>query len=171
MPKEYEYAFKKFNRAKILSKLVELGAIYGGTFLFKVQQFNPPLHSLHKKMNIRVRDEEYRITMTIKTPTEDFDNEEEIIIDNFDSGVNYLLSIGCTKDVYYEKVREIWILPNIPNIPNIPNNTFAKKYTEIVFDTEAGLPDIMEIESSTFEELERVVYLFGLNKQNYYQYI
>jgi hypothetical protein len=158
MPKEYEYSFKKFNRAKILSKLVELNAIYGGTFLFKVQQFNPPQH-LPYNINIRVRDEGYRVTMTIKTPTKDFDNEEEVIINSFDYGVNYLLRLGCTKSVYYEKVREIWILPNFENL-------FAKKYTEIVFDTEAGLPDIMEIESPTFEELQMVVHLFGLNKKN-----
>jgi len=149
MPKEYEYAFKNFDKNKIISKLKKLNGIYIGTFLFKVQQFNSPSNNCN--INIRVRDEEYRITMTIKTPCEDgFDNEEEIIINNFNTGVNYLLNLGYTKSIYYEKNREIWKLGD----------------TDIVFDTEAGMPYIMEIESPTFKELQKMVKIFNLGEKN-----
>jgi hypothetical protein len=166
MPIEYEYAFQNFNKNNIISKLKNLKGKYKGTFLFRVQQFNPPtsLHSsLHSSLhrdrqynqynqyNIRVRDEEYRITMAVKTPAGEFDNEEEMIIDDFDAGVNYLIGLGCTPSVYYEKIREIW---------NIND-------TEIVFDYEDGSPDIMEIESPTHEELEKMVNMFfKLDKKN-----
>ena len=52
MPKEYEYTFQNFNKSRILSKLRKLNAIYIGTFLFKVQQFNPPSHFNEKNINI-----------------------------------------------------------------------------------------------------------------------
>ena len=106
MPKEYEYTFQNFNKNKIIAKLKKLNGIYKGTFLFKVQQFYPP-NGIPSNINIRVRDEGYRVTMTIKIPTEDFDDEYEIIIDDFNNGINWLLSLGYTKMVYYEKVREI----------------------------------------------------------------
>jgi len=84
--------------------------------------------------------------MTIKTTTEDFDEEREIIIDNFENGVALLLQLGCTKHVYYEKIREIWELKNC----------------EIVFDTPPGYPDVMEIESKTLVGLNKMVKLLGL---------
>ena len=150
MPKEYEYAFQNFNKSKIISKIKKLKGVYNGTFLFKVQQFTPPLYMLHHsnydRINIRVRDEEFRITMTIKIPTEDFDDEYEIIIDNFEHGSNLLQILGCKKKSYYKKIREIWTISN----------------TEIVFDTELGYPEIMEIESQSFEELQKITKFFNL---------
>jgi adenylate cyclase class IV len=160
MPKEYEYAFINFDKEKIISKIKKLKGVYRGTFLFKTQQFNLPYNSiLTPSLNIRVRDEGYRTTLTIKIPPlsnnamDNFDDEYEVIIDNFDNGVNYLLSLGYTKKVYYEKIREIW---------NISNNFYKKYNTEIVFDTEYGISEIMEIESPTFEELEKMVKLFNI---------
>jgi len=150
MPKEYEYAFQNFNKSKIISKIKKLKGVYNGTFLFTVQQFTPPLYMLHHsnydRINIRVRDEEFRITMTIKIPTEDFDDEYEIIIDNFEHGSNLLQMLGCKKKSYYQKIREIWTIPNYN--------------TEVVFDTELKCPEIMEIESQSQYQLEKIVKLF-----------
>ena len=144
MPKEYEYTFQNFNKDKIITKLRKLGGKYKGTFLFRVQQFDFPPY------NIRVRDEEYRTTMTIKIPTEDFDDEWEIIIDNFDDGVQFLLNLGFKKQRYYEKVREIYHV----------KRHLWDPYTEIVFDTEEGFPEIMEIESKTFNQLQKMYKIF-----------
>jgi adenylate cyclase class IV len=58
----------------------------------------------------RVRDEGFRTTMTLKEidPETNFENEKEIIINDFDSGIEILLALGCKKKYYYEKIREIW---------------------------------------------------------------
>lgn len=147
----------------------ELNGIYKGTFLFRVQQFYPP-NGIPFNINIRVRDEGYRVTMTIKIPTEDFDDEYEIIIDDFNNGINWLLSLGYTKMAYYEKVREIYYV-KAPNSRPLWNETLWNEpnsrplwneYSEIVFDTEEGFSEIMEIESPTFEELEKMVKIFDL---------
>ena len=148
MPKEYEYLFQDFDKLKIISKLKELKAIYKGTYLFRVQQLNMPEKENLKNSRIRIRDEGFRITMTIKTKTKtnDFDEEKEIIIDNFETGIDMLLILGCEKDAYHEKIREIWTIKN----------------TEIVFDIGPGYPEVMEIESKTLGELKNMVKLFNL---------
>ena len=149
MPKEYEYSFQDFDKSKIISKLKCLKAVYKGIYLFRVQQFKLP-NSLHRDRQYdsraRVRDEGHRVTMTIKTATADFDEEREIIIDNFENGVALLLQLGCTKHLYLEKIREIWTVQN----------------TEVVFDMPPGYPEIMEIESKTLKELNKMVKIFGL---------
>ena len=149
MSKEYEYSFQDFDKSKIISKLKELKAVYKGTYLFKVQKFKLPnslLPEVRNNSRARVRDEGHRITMTIKTTTADFDEETELIIDNFENGVALLLQLGCTKHLYLEKIREIWTVQN----------------TEVVFDTPPGYPEIMEIESKTKKQLNKMVKIFGL---------
>jgi len=112
--------------------------------LFRVQVF---IHPLEKPGTyIRVRDEGHRITMTYKykAPDSKFEDENEININNFDEAVNILLGIGCKKKYYYEKMREIWTVKN----------------TEIVFDSNPGIDDRMEIESKSKSELSEMVKYF-----------
>ena len=90
MPKEYEYTVQDFDKLKIISKLRELKGVHKGTYLFRVQQLKMPGEENTKKIRARVRDEGFRITMTIKTTTVDFDEEKEIIIDNFENGIDLL---------------------------------------------------------------------------------
>jgi adenylate cyclase class IV len=86
------------------------------------------------------------MTYKYKDSKSAFENEEEVNIDNFDSGVKILLGLGCKKKYYYEKIREIWNLKN----------------TEIVFDSNPGIDDRMEIESKTKTELNKMVKIFNL---------
>jgi predicted adenylyl cyclase CyaB len=145
MPLEYEYRYFDFDKKQILKLLEENGGIQKGHYLFRVMIFT---HPLDKTSVIRIRDEGYRITMTYKENTnKEFQNENEVIINNFDQGVNIFLGLGCKKKYYFEKMREIW---------NISN-------TEIVFDTSPGLTEIMEIESNTKKELLKIVLLLKLN--------
>ncbi len=147
MPFEYEYRYQagRFEKNKILTKLQEMGAIKHGHWIFRVQVFNHP--TLVEKTYTRVRDEGHKITMTFKsTSGGEFANEEEIIISDFNAGVNILLGLGCTKKYYYEKMREIWHIDN----------------TEICWDTNPGRPDLMEIESKTKKELDNLVDKLGL---------
>ena len=143
---EYEYAFFDFDKKEIIKKIIKNKGKHQGTYLFRVQVF---IHPLDKQGTyIRVRDEGHRITMTYKykDPNAKFENESEITIDNFDTAVEMLLGIGCKKKYYYEKIRDIWTLKN----------------TEIVFDSNPGIDDRMEIESKTKKELNDMVKLFNV---------
>jgi len=149
MPKEYEYRFNTYNKKDIISKLKELGAKYFGTFKFKVMVFVD--HNNSEKY-IRVRDEGHRVTMTVKNNlTDKFPIENEVIISDFDEGINILLAVGCKKKYYYEKYREIWNLKN----------------SEIIFDMGPGIPELMEVESIKKKELDDICKKLDLDIKNY----
>jgi adenylate cyclase class IV len=147
MPLEYEYRYQagKFNKDKIRYKLKELGAVKHGHWLFRVQVFTNPLVGTNPY--VRVRDEGHKITMTYKTKgNKEFTDEQEVIINDFDTGVNIMLGLGCIKRYYYEKLREIWHLAD----------------TEVCFDTNPGRPDLMEVEAKTKKDLVKMVGLLDL---------
>jgi len=149
MPKEYEYRFNTYNKKDIISKLKELGAKYFGTFKFKVMVFVD--HNNSEKY-IRVRDEGHRVTMTVKNNlTDKFPIENEVIISDFNEGINILLAVGCKKKYYYEKYREIWNLKN----------------SEIIFDMGPGIPELMEVESIKKKELDDICKKLDLDIKNY----
>jgi adenylate cyclase class IV len=149
MPKEYEYRFNNYNKKDLIHKLKELGAKYFGTYKFRVIVFTD--HNNSEKY-IRVRDEGHRVTMTVKNNlTDKFPIENEVIINDFDEGINILMSVGCKKKYYYEKYREIWNYKN----------------SEIIFDMNPGIPELMEVESSTKKELDILCKKLDLNISNY----
>jgi predicted adenylyl cyclase CyaB len=142
MPLEYEYSFYNFNKKDIITKIKKLGFKCKGSFLFKVQVFYHPIEKDKNKHYIRVRDEGHRITFTHKFTSEgNFEDETEVNIDNFDSAVKLLENIGCTKKYYYEKIREIWYY----------------KDTEVVFDTNPGNIERMEVEAKSKKELNLIL--------------
>jgi adenylate cyclase class IV len=149
MPKEYEYRFNNYNKKDIITKLKDINAKYFGTYRFRVMVFTD---SINSEKYIRVRDEGHRITMTVKNNlTDKFPVENEVIINNFDEGINILLAVGCKKKYYYEKYREIWNYKN----------------SEIIFDMNPGIPELMEVESSTKKELDILCKKLELNINNY----
>jgi adenylate cyclase class IV len=149
MPKEYEYRFNNYNKKEIITKLKDNNAKYFGTFKFRVMVF---IDSINSEKYIRVRDEGHRITMTVKNNlTDKFPIENEVIINDFDEGINILFAVGCKKKYYYEKYREIWHYKN----------------SEIIFDMNPGIPELMEVESSTKKELDILCKKLELNINNY----
>ena len=103
--------------------------------------FNHPLNVINEeKKFVRLRDEGFRVTITYKYKDKksQFKIEDEIVIDNFDTGIKILLDLGCTQAYYYETIREIWILNN----------------SEIIFDTAPAHIDRMEIECENKENLD-----------------
>ena len=90
--------------------------------------------------------------MTIKNNlTDKFPIENEVIISDFEEGINILLALGCKKRYYYEKYREIWNLNN----------------SEIIFDMNPGIPELMEVESLQKKELDILCKKLNLNIKNY----
>jgi adenylate cyclase class IV len=149
MPKEYEYRFNSYDKKEIITKLKELGAKYFGTFKFRVMVFTDHHNS---ETYIRVRDEGHRVTMTVKNNlTDKFPVENEVIINNFDEGINILLAVGCKKKYYYEKYREIWNLKN----------------SEVIFDMGPGIPELMEVESLKKNELDTLCKKLNLDIKSY----
>jgi adenylate cyclase class IV len=149
MPKEYEYRFNNYNKKEIITTLKDINAKYFGTFKFRVMVFTD---SINSEKYIRVRDEGHRITMTVKNNlTDKFPVENEVNINDFDEGINILLAVGCKKKYYYEKYREIWHYKN----------------SEIIFDMNPGIPELMEVESSTKKELDILCKKLELSINNY----
>jgi adenylate cyclase class IV len=151
MPKEFEHQFYDFDKKEIISKMKEIKGKHKGTYLFRVQVLIHPLNT--PGTYIRVRDEGFRVTMTYKYqgPNDQYPDEEEVIINDFDLGVNILLGVGCKKKYYYEKIREIWDVKN----------------TEIIFDTNPGIIDKMDVESETVTELKEMLKYFDLKVEGH----
>ena len=138
MPLEYEYQFYNYDKSTIIKSIKNIGFKKKGQFIFRIMLFTHPLNTPWSY--IRIRDEGHRITLTYKTkdPKSKFENEDEVLIDNFNNGVEILFGLGCKKKFYYEKIREIW---------SVNNN-------EIIFDINPGAPERMEIETSNKKDLD-----------------
>lgn len=62
-----------------------------------------------------------------------FVTEYEVEIDDFQSGVDLLLSLGCKIKYYAEKIRETWKVPGCKEIvfytlPNVVQDTISKNF-------------------------------------------
>jgi adenylate cyclase class IV len=146
MPLEYEYSFYNYNKEHIISKIKSLNYELKGTYLFRVQTFIHP--SNKENTYIRVRDEGHRITMTHKLLSiNNFDDETEVNVNDFDSAVQLLINIGCIKKYYYEKIREIWVNENV----------------EVIFDTNPGNIEKMEVEATNTADLNIIIKVLGLD--------
>ncbi len=147
---EYEYTFEIFPRKKILKILNKLQASKKGTYLFIVTElYDPEKPNLY----LRVRDEGYRKTMTVKSGlNKDFPKETEIEINDFKEAVELFKNLGYKIKCEYEKIREIWELKD--------------GMTHICFDIVPGKPERMEIESGNLETLNMVTKTFELDPKS-----
>lgn len=148
MKLEYEYNFHYFDKKTIIKAIVENGGYKKGSFLFKIIVFHHPTQE--PNTYIRIRDEGHRVTMTFKSKGKsEFSHESEVIINDFNQGVQILKGLGCTVKYYYEKIREIYHLG----------------MTEVDFNQSPGIPETLEIESKNKKELDRITKLVGLDKE------
>ena len=144
------------SKAKIIKLLKKFGAKKQGIYLFRIMKFIPPIND--KNASLRIRDEGFRVTITYKEkdPKSKFKKEYEIVIDDFDNGVEILKKLGAKEMYYYEKIREIWNYKNC----------------EIIFDEQPALPTLMEIEyKGTYKEkgeksVNNIAKKLGFNKDH-----
>ena len=143
MSKEIERRFFNFDRLEIERKLKEFNAVKKGIFFFKIIQYerNAPIK------RIRLRDEGFRVTFTIKEQTNDYDLENEVVVNDFKEMRTMLKKIGLKEKFINEKVREIYKIGE----------------AELIFDHYPGLPGYIEIEAPTEDELFRLAEDFGLD--------
>jgi adenylate cyclase class 2 len=132
--KEYEVRISNIDTTEFRKKLKKFGAK-----LDNPKRLMPSVVFTHPKNKkdsyVRIRDEGKKITMTSKSNLKDkFLTEYEVEIDDFQSGVDLLLSLGCKVKYYVEKIRETWKVPGCK---------------EIVFDSYPGLKEYIEIECNS----------------------
>lgn len=132
--KEYEVRISNIDTTEFRKKLKKIGAK-----LDNPKQLMPSVVFTHPKNKkdsyVRIRNEGKQITMTSKSNLKNkFVTEYEVEIDDFQSGVDLLLSLGCKIKYYAEKIRETWKIPGCK---------------EIVFDSYPGLKEYIEIECNS----------------------
>jgi adenylate cyclase class 2 len=156
MGKEYEAKFLNINVAQIRKKLLNIGAklehkaikFYRVVFTRCSDKENPPVKGF-----VRIRNEGKKITMTVKTYKDPkFPDEYEISInEDFNTGINFLKSIGINQKAFQESYREKWQHPLAH---------------EITIDILPGLPLYMEIDCTSEENLNKIIKLLGLDDKN-----
>lgn len=117
--------------------------------------FPPTLRKPNLEQQARVRDEGDRITMTLKESTiprtMSSVQELEIIINNFDAGVQIFTMSGYEPTTYQENYRTSWM--------------FEGCCVEI--DEWPGLPSFAEIEAPSEAELKRVAALLNIEQASF----
>jgi adenylate cyclase class IV len=153
MGKEYEAKFLNINLSQIRKKLLNNGAtlvhdsikFYRVVFTRCSDKENPPIKGF-----VRIRNEGKKITMTVKTYKDPkFPDEYEISInEDFNTGINFLKSIGINQKAFQESYREKWSHPLVH---------------EITIDILPGLPIYMEIDCTSEENLNKMIKLLGID--------
>lgn len=147
---EYEATFLNINKDHIRLKLKNIGAnLIKPEFLQKRYVFDMPGgYDGHRWA--RVRDEQDKITMSFKdingNKIED-QKEINLVIDNFENGVEFLAAIGCIKKAYQETKREIWELDGV----------------EICIDEWPFVEPFLEIEGKSESEVKTISEKLGFN--------
>ncbi len=151
MQVEYEATYLNINRDEMSEKLKEIGAkLVRPEFMQKRIPFYFPNHDDKEDRFIRVRDEGDKITMTLKIFEGDkIEDQKEInlVIDDFQKGVEILNLLGCEGKSYQETKREIWALDGV----------------EIMIDEWPFLEPFVEIEGKSEEEVKNVSKKLGFD--------
>ena len=146
---EYEATFSNINKEIIRKKLKKIGGkLVKPETSMKRFAFNLPSNERGKWL--RVRDEGDKITMSFKAIEGkgiESQKEVELVIDNFEHGVNFLKSIGCHEKAYQESKREIWEIDN----------------TYIMIDEWPFLEPLVEIEGSDEKSVKSVAEKLGFD--------
>ncbi|MFA5155240.1 MAG: CYTH domain-containing protein [Patescibacteria group bacterium] len=150
---EYEATFTNIDKAEMRARLKEAGAILAKPeFLQKRVVFNLPSGHEIPGGWLRVRDEQDRITMSLKIINGDkIENQTEVClqVDNFTEAVNFLEMIGGQKKAYQESRRELWRLDGV----------------EITIDEWPYLEPYVEIEGSSEAAVKKVSLKLGFDYQ------
>lgn len=148
---EYEATFSNIKKNNVRKKLKEAGAsLVKKEFLQKRVVFNLPKGHELRGGWLRVRDEEDKITMSLKiVDGNKIENQKEICIqvDNFRQAELFLITIGARKKAYQESKRELWKLNNV----------------EITIDEWPFLEPFVEIEGKSEESIKKMCKKLGFD--------
>lgn len=117
METEYEAKFLNINKDEVRARLQAAGAsLERPEFLQKRWVFELPQEKRSRQTFARVREEGGVVTMTWKEfsgETIDNPKEIELVVDNFDTAVEFLTQLGCVPTSFQESYRELWSLGEV----------------------------------------------------------
>ena len=155
MSLEFEAKFMEIDIDKLRKKIKENGGKkIHKMVMYKRYVFN--LLDITEKGYIRIRDENGRITMTLKKypSNSKFAKEYEILLDKkstLDDAKELLLAQGYKIKAYLETLREKWSINGCP---------------EIAIDTIPGIPSYVEIECKDENTIKKTSKLLGFNMKD-----
>lgn len=148
---EYEATFTNINKDEIRNKLNKAGAtLIKPEFLMKRIVFELPIGHEIPGGWLRVRDEEDKITMSLKVVNgNQIEDQKEIClkIDNFNEGVKFLESIGAKQKAFQESRREFWLLDGV----------------EVTIDEWPYLEPYVEVEGKSEEQVKATSIKLGFD--------
>ncbi|MBN1585527.1 CYTH domain-containing protein [Candidatus Uhrbacteria bacterium] len=146
MKTEYEATYINVDKDEIRNRLRDAGAeLVKPEFLQKRAVFNLPAGHEIDGGWLRVRDEQDRITMTLKVVDGNrIENQREIEmeISDFESGRSLLSAMGATEKSYQENRRELWSIDGVD--VTIDEWPFLEPYVEIEGQSEDSVRAVSE---------------------------
>lgn len=145
---EYEATFPDINKSEIRGKLKSVGAeLSKKEFLQKRHNFYPPKSSGIRNLGwMRVRDENGKITMTLKIRGDESiiegQRELEVEVDSYNRVKEMLEILSCEEKNYQETKREIWKLDDVEIM--IDEWPFLEPFVEIEGKNEKKVKEISE---------------------------
>ncbi len=147
MKTEYEATYTNINKEEVRNRLRSAGAkLIKKEFLQKRCTFELPSGHEVPHGYLRVRDEQDKITMSLKVVTENGTIEQqqeiELTVSNFQDACHLLEKIGCEKKAYQESKRELWVLNNLQI--TIDEWPFLEPFIEIEGESEDEVKSVSE---------------------------
>ena len=155
MGKEIEAKFLEVDAKEVRKNIIDIGGkLVHPLMLYKRYAFF--LINKKQKGYARVRQENGKVTMTIKTYDESkYANEYEVELNNsLEEAKEFMVSAGFKIKAYQETLREKWSIAGC---------------SEIVIDTVPGIPTYIELECNSEENIKKLAKKLGLDysKANY----
>jgi adenylate cyclase class 2 len=155
MGKEIEAKFLEVDAKEVRKNIIDIGGkLVHPLMLYKRYAFF--LINKRQKGYARVRQENGKVTMTIKTYDESkYANEYEVELNNsLEEAKEFMVSAGFKIKAYQETLREKWSIAGC---------------SEIVIDTVPGIPTYVELECNSEENIKKLAKKLGLDysKANY----
>ena len=155
MGKEIEAKFLEVDTKEVRKNIIDIGGkLVHPLMLYKRYAFF--LINKKQKGYARVRQENGKVTMTIKTYDESkYANEYEVELNNsLEEAKEFMVSAGFIIKAYQETLREKWSIAGC---------------SEIVIDTVPGIPTYVELECNSEENIKKLAKKLGLDysKANY----
>lgn len=147
MKTEFEATFKINSKDEIRDTLKKAGAkLIKKEFLQRrVVFFLPSGHEIENGW-LRVRDEQDKITLSLKVvhnnTTIENQKELQLKVDDFETAIELLDTIGCEKKSYQENLRELWELDGVEI--TIDEWPFIEPYIEIEGESEKIVKNVTE---------------------------
>lgn len=151
MKTEYEVKVLEVNHDEMVKKLEAMGALLVGEFNQKRYVYD--LIPKEEDRWIRLRTNGDKTTLTIKQIKKqsiDGTKELEIVVDDFETTHNILLSLGFREKGYQENRRIQYKLDGV----------------EIDFDSWPMVPEYVEIEGNSEEEVISILNKLGIDLEN-----